>query len=245
MTNFITYHLANLHLINKIIILEGAAEAQTDNGDQTVEANGEGNAQTTNDNAPTEGAGATGNQGGITKDEIGALLLDAIKELGSQFKSSQASFDSSALTLMEILSRQVQLQQNELNYLKARFETQEDQLCQISEENKMLKSKLTLSEAKIEKFEKTVSQQTDEIQLLDLKCRSMRDSFVFYQMPEESVEDHSEGSKQRLYDLLVKEMNMPQEAQVSYADTGIRGSQRQAQKLSKGWGTVKGKLLRK
>ena len=231
----------------EITLSDGEEAAQTDNGDHTPEANDEAldNAQTVEDNAPTEGAAETNDQGSITKDDIGKVLLEAIKELGSQFKSSKESFDSSALTLMEILSRQVQLQQNELNYLKARFETQEDQLCQISEENKQLKSRLTLSEAKIENFEKTISQQRDEIQLLDLKCRTMRDSFVFYQMPEETVEDQSENSKQKLYDLLVKEMNMPQEAQVSYADTGIRGSGRQSQRLSKGWGNVKGKLLRK
>ncbi len=57
-------------------------------------------------------------------------------------------------------------------------------MAKLKEDNKSLKYRQSTSESRIQRLEKTVSKQKEEI--IDLKSRSMRDNVVFYQIPEES-----------------------------------------------------------
>ncbi len=68
-----------------------------------------------------------------------------------------------------------------------------------------LKYRQSLSESRIQRLEKTVSDQKDEI--IDLKSRSMRDNVVFYQILEQQ-DERPEKTKELLYDFLETKMNI-------------------------------------
>ncbi len=120
-------------------------------------------------------------------------ILKAISDLSDQVKKSNGGIESSALTLLETLSRQQQTHQSELESLKNRLSVQEGEVAGLKQENARLKYRETVSESRIERLEKTIVKQKEQI--LDLKARSMRDNVVFYSIKEEKNETPEKTQK--------------------------------------------------
>ena len=113
--------------------------------------------------------------------------------------------DLTALNLMQTLSKTVEMMQTEVNSMRSDLTVQGEEMKILKEENQSLKYRQSISESRIQRLEKTVSKQKEE--LIDLKSRSMRDNVVFYQIPEDN-DERPQKTQELLYDFLEKEMNI-------------------------------------
>ncbi len=118
-------------------------------------------------------------------------ILGAISDLRGQLNKTQSS-------LLESLSSQLAQQQLQINDLveKAR------EVDTLKQENKELKFRQSVYENRIERLERTVHSQQKEIS--DLKCRSMRDNLLFFKIAETEHED----PKEVIYNFLEKKMKI-------------------------------------
>ncbi len=125
---------------------------------------------------------------------IGQQILSAVEGLGGQLKGTQSA-------LLQSLSEQLNVQQFELSKLQDKVREVDD----LKKENEALKFRQSMYESRVERLERTVTKQKEEI--LDLKCRSMRDNLVFTKIKEKPSEK-PQDCKDVLYAFLEKEMKI-------------------------------------
>ena len=118
-------------------------------------------------------------------------IIGAINNLGGQLSNTQSS-------LLESLSSQLAQQQLQINDLVEKAREVET----LKVENKELKFRQSVYENRIERLERTCHSQQNEIS--DLKCRSMRDNLLFSKIKERENED----TKEVLYNFLINNMKI-------------------------------------
>ncbi len=126
--------------------------------------------------------------------DIGNQILSAVEGLGGQLQSTQSA-------LLQSLSEQVNAQRHELTLLQEKVREVDD----LKKENESLKFRQSMYESRVERLERTVHEQKEEI--LDLKCRSMRDNLVFTKIKEKENEKPLD-CKDVLFNFLEKEMKI-------------------------------------
>ena len=129
--------------------------------------------------------------GGAKEDEPQAFTTESQASIVAAItKEIRALSQNSLTTVVETLSNLVKTQQSEIHDIKDSIGKLITENVKLEEEKNNMKHRIDIYEARVERLERTVNEQNEEI--LDLKCRSMRDNLVFNNVREFDKEDTRE-----------------------------------------------------